>query len=224
MAVMTGIKKLDGILSGGFPQNSVVLLSGGPGTGKTLLSMNFLMEGARKKERCCYITLNEEKEEILKACSGIKSLSDVTKYVDKNLAIEYIPMGRSNINIKRFMDIISNYPKVDRIVIDNVNKLLMFSTSKTEYRSYLVELVRKLKDTQCSLLICETTDEANLDSGGYESFECDGVVQLLFMDLEEKPMRSLIVHKMRYTSFSPRIPHEVKLDASGISLSETKVI
>jgi circadian clock protein KaiC len=224
MKVSTGMKKLDAIVSGGFPENSVVLVSGGPGCGKTLFSLNFLLEGARKGERCCYITLSEDKEELLKACDSIKTLRDVNKYIDKNFVIEHIPMGRSNINIKRFVDIISDYPRVDRVVIDNVNKLLMFSASKTEYRSYLSELVKKLKSTKCSLMICETASDDKLDSGGDESFECDGVVQLMFLDLEEKPMRAILVHKLRYTQFDPKVPHEFRVSEAGLDVTETKVM
>ncbi len=224
MKVTTGLKKFDKVISGGFPENSVVLLSGGPGTGKTLFSLKFLLEGAIKGERCCYITLSEDRKELLKACDSVRSLGAVRKYIDKNLAIEYIPMGRNNINIKRFMDIISNYPHVDRIVVDNVNKLLMFSEGPTEYRSYLIDLVRKLKNTRCSLLVCETPDDDLLDSGSNESFECDGVVQIVFLDLEEKPMRALIVHKMRYTNFEPKLPHEMRIDDKDMELTETKVI
>jgi len=79
MRVTTGIKKLDAVLSGGFPENSLVLLSGGPGTGKTLLGLKFILEGAKKGEKCCYITLNESRDELLKACQPIKSLQDVKK-------------------------------------------------------------------------------------------------------------------------------------------------
>ena len=84
-------------------------------------------------------------------------------------------MGQSNISIKRFVDILSSYPSIDRIVVDNVNKLLIFSESEKSYRSYLIDLIKSLKKTKCSLIICETGDEGRLDSSGFESFECDGV-------------------------------------------------
>jgi circadian clock protein KaiC len=224
MRVSTGLKKLDGMLGGGFPKNSVVLLSGGPGSGKTLLALKFLLEGARKKEKCCFITLTEDKDELLRACDSVKSLRNIRKYLDKNLAIEYIPMGQSKVNMKRFVDIVANYPEVDRIVIDNVNKLLMFSENKKSYRAYLIELIKTLKSAQSSLLVCETPDDNDLDSGGDEAFECDGVVQLLFLDLEEKPMRALMVHKLRYTNFDVKLPHELKINNEDIKLTETKVI
>lgn len=224
MRVKTGLKKMDSLLSGGFPENSVILLSGEPGTGKTLLSLKFLLEGAMKGERCCYISLSEDKDELLRACDSVKSLNSVKKYLGKNLAIEHIPMGQSNMTMNKFVDIISKYPKIDRIVIDNVNKLLMFSESKKSYRTYLNELISNLKSARCSLLICETESDEKLDSGGHESFECDGIVQLIFLDLEEHPMRAIIIHKMRYTNFNAKLPHELKVDNKDIRMTETKVI
>lgn len=224
MRVSTGLKKLDSILSGGLPENSVVLLSGGPGTGKTLLALKFLLEGAKRGEKCCYITLCETGDELLRACESVKSLSDVKKYLGKNLAIEYIRMSQSNVGMKRFVDILANYPKIDRIVIDDVNKLLMFSESEKSYRAYLIELISSLKSARASLLLCETENENALDSGGRESFECDGIVQLIFLELEEKPMRALILHKMRYTNFDAKVPHELKIDNNDIRLTETKII
>ncbi len=224
MRVTTGLKKLDSMLAGGFPEKSVILLSGGPGTGKTLLGLKFMLEGSKKGEKCCYITLNENKEELIKACESVKSLNSVKKYMGKNLAIEYIPMAQSNLSMKRFIDIISSYPKIDRIVIDNVNKLLMFSESKKSYRAYFIELINSLKNAKSSLLLCETDSDEKLDSSGHESFECDGVMQLIFLELEEKPMRALVVHKMRYTNFDAKLPHELLIDNKYIRLTETKVI
>lgn len=223
MRVTTGLKKLDTALAGGFPENSVVLLSGGPGTGKTLLALKFLLEGARAGEKCCYITLCESSEEIMRACESVKSLSDAKKYLGKNLAIEPVMMSQSNISMRKFVDILSNYPKIDRIVIDDVNKLLMFSESEKAYRGYLADLVRSLKSARSALLLCETKGDDQLDSGG-EAFECDGIVQIVFLDLEEKPLRALIVHKMRYTNFDAKVPHELKIDNNDIRLTESKVI
>ena len=88
--ITTGIKTLDSIIDGGFPENSTILISGSPGSGKTLFSLNFLLEGARKNERCCYISLSETKDELIKACEGIKQLNEVKKHLGKTLAIEHI--------------------------------------------------------------------------------------------------------------------------------------
>ncbi len=220
--IKTGIARLDTLLKGGYPERSTILLSGGPGSGKTLLAMKFLMEGVANGERCCYVSLNEDRDELMRACQGIKSLSGFKEYLGKNFAIEHIPIGE-NITMKKFIDIIASYPKIDRLVIDNVNKLLIFAESKRAYRIHLSEMVKHLKPTGCTLLVCETRG-GETDTGNGESFECDGVVHLSFLDLDEKPMRTLSIHKMRYTSFDPRIPHQMIISDADIKLGGTKVI
>ena len=224
MKVSTGMGRLDKLLGGGLPSNSVVLLSGGPGSGKTLFSLKYILDGARKGEKCCFITMNEDKDGVIRACKSIKGLSDIEKYAGKNLAIEYIPMSQSNISVQKFSEIITKYPQLDRVVIDNVNKLLMFSESEKSYRAYLVEIVSTLRNMKSSLLLCETDGEKSLDSGNFESYEADGVIQLMFLDLEEKPIRSLLVHKMRFTSFEPKVLHELKIDKNDVDIGEHKFL
>jgi circadian clock protein KaiC len=221
--ITTGLPRLDKILGGGFPDKTAILLSGGPGTGKTLFGMNFLLEGARKGEKCCYVTLNETSEEIVRASKSIEKLKDAEKFLGKNLAIEYIALGESNMTIKRFVTLMSEYPKLDRIAIDNANKMFMFSDSKKSYRIHFSEMLKYLKNIGCSLILCETESDA-MDSGNGEAYECDGVIQLSFLELEEKPMRSLTVHKLRYSSFDAKVPHELVIDGTGLKLGETKVI
>ncbi len=220
--IKTGIKGLDKSMVGGFPSKTSILLSGGPGTGKTLLGLKFLLEGAKSGEKCCYVTLNEEKDELLRACGMIESLRGVKKYLGKNLIIEHLSMDES-MTMKRFVSTISSYPDIDRLVIDNVNKLLMFSDNGRSYRSHFSELISYLKRMGCTMLICETEGD-KIDTGHSEAFECDGVVNLSFLELEEKPMRTLEIHKMRYSSFEPKVPNELIIDGKDIRMGSTKVI
>ena len=62
--VITGVKGLDTILSGGLPQGRLYLLEGPPGSGKTTLSLQFLLQGLKQGERCLYVTLSETAEEL----------------------------------------------------------------------------------------------------------------------------------------------------------------
>src|SRR5690606_28319864 len=64
MLASTGIRGLDEILSGGFTTGHVFLLEGTPGTGKTTIALDFLLEGSKAGERCLYITLSETEEEL----------------------------------------------------------------------------------------------------------------------------------------------------------------
>jgi len=221
--IRTGIAKLDNILRGGFPENTVVLLSGGPGSGKTLFGLNFLINGIDDKTRCCYISFNESKDELLRACSGIESLKSVKKILDKNLAIISLNLGEE-IDVDKFIDIISSYPKLDKLVMDNINKLLMFSEDRKDYRINLYKLVKFLKErVKCSILICETKNDG-IDSGNGEGFECDGIIKLLFSEFEERPVRTLEIHKMRYTSFAPKISHEFVINDKELDITETRIL
>ena len=61
----TGITQLDTLIEGGLPQGRSYLLAGEPGTGKTIFSLQFLLEGLRSKQKCLYIAIDEKPEEII---------------------------------------------------------------------------------------------------------------------------------------------------------------
>ncbi len=60
----SGVEGLDDILSGGFPRDCFFLIQGDPGSGKTTLALQFLLEGLRRGENGFYITLSETKREL----------------------------------------------------------------------------------------------------------------------------------------------------------------
>ena len=66
----TGVPGFDKILGGGLPRKRVYLAQGEPGTGKTTLGLQFLLEGAKQGESTLLITLSETKEEIYAVASG----------------------------------------------------------------------------------------------------------------------------------------------------------
>src|SRR5205085_8111174 len=62
--VSTGVEGLDNVLSGGLPRNHIYLLEGNPGTGKTTIALQLLLEGRRRGETGLYITLSETRAEL----------------------------------------------------------------------------------------------------------------------------------------------------------------
>ena len=223
MRITTGIDGLDKLIEGGFPEKTAILLSGGPGSGKTLLGMNFLLDGAQKGEKCCYVSLSENESELKRAAGSIDSLKSASKYMEKNLIFKHMNIGY-DLNVKSFLETISEYPKMDRIVIDNVNKLLMFADTKKMYRMVLADLIKHLKEkVSCTLILCES-DGDSIDTGNGEAFECDGALHLSFLELEEKPMRILRIQKLRYTDFEPHVARNIVISKKDIRMGRTSVI
>ena len=64
--ISTGISELDTLLSGGLPNNSITLVSGSPGSGKTILCYHYLWEGLNSGEKCLFITSDERISNVLK--------------------------------------------------------------------------------------------------------------------------------------------------------------
>ena len=71
--VRTGIGGLDNILSGGLPNGHLFVAEGEPGTGKTTLGLQYLMEGAIRGEKVMYVTLSESKLELEGVARQIRS-------------------------------------------------------------------------------------------------------------------------------------------------------
>src|SRR3989344_7177047 len=91
--IKTGVPGLDKVFKGGVRAGSSVLLSGGPGTGKTIFTMHFLLEGLKNKESCMYI-LYDTKNKFLDYADSLGL--DLRKYYDNGLftIIEQPVVGR----------------------------------------------------------------------------------------------------------------------------------
>src|SRR3954471_18141003 len=66
----TGIDGLDDVLEGGLPAGHLYLIEGEPGTGKTTLALQFLLEGVKRGETVLYVTLSETKQELINVAAS----------------------------------------------------------------------------------------------------------------------------------------------------------
>lgn len=144
----TGVKGLDEVLVGGLPRNYLYLLQGKPGTGKTTLALQFLLDGARTGERSLYITFSETKAELLAVArshdwdlSGLDIL-EFSTFVTKNAAeTQNTLFHPSEIELNKVIGILFDQIKLinpDRIVFDSVSELRLLSDSSLRYRRQML--------------------------------------------------------------------------------------
>ena len=141
----TGIPRLDELLGGGLLTRSVTLVSGSPGTGKTTLGIQFLLEGAKRKQRGIFVTLEEGPAQILASASAL-ALS-LREAVDAGL-ITILYLSRSSVRAGQFASLLADSiqsHKAQRVVLDSASHFVTFGVDENELRQLLYGLVRRLK-------------------------------------------------------------------------------
>jgi circadian clock protein KaiC len=144
----TGIHGLDDILRGGLPKNQIYLVQGKPGTGKTTLAMQFLLEGLKQKEKCLYITFSETKSELETVAQShewdltglsILELSTISENIGSELRNTLF--HPSELELNRVIEILLNKVKEvnpTRIVIDSVSELRLLAETSHKYRRQML--------------------------------------------------------------------------------------
>ena len=141
----TGILRLDELLGGGLLTRSVTLVSGSTGTGKTTLGMQFLLEGAKRKQRGIFVTLEEGPAQILASASAL-ALS-LREAVDAGLVI-ILYLSRSTVRAGQFASLLTESiqsHKAQRVVLDSASHFVTYGVDEDELRQLLYGLVRRLK-------------------------------------------------------------------------------
>ena len=160
----TGIEGLDDVLGGGLPAGRLYLLEGDPGTGKTTLAIQFLLEGRRAGEREVFITLSESGPELhASAASHGWSLDDIhiREYVAKadtlsNGPVTMFPPSEVELleTVQRvFRDIDALNP--DRVVIDSLSEIRLLAQDSFRYRRELLELKEFFLERRCTVLLLD---------------------------------------------------------------------
>lgn len=237
--VETGIPGLDEMLEGGFPRGYTMLISGGPGTGKSTLAMQFLINGVARGEAGIYVTFEERPRDIIRNfsqygwdLSKIFIIGIVTKkssfvppadYVDEirqgGNYREYIP---KKFSIDLMRDVIVEEVKkrnAKRIAIDSLPALALHFDSNTKIREEILGLVNMLSELDCtSLILTEMPMEGRgVSRYGIEEFLVHGVIALYNIRKGSERVRGLEVLKMRGTRHSKKICL-MEIGASGIEV------
>jgi circadian clock protein KaiC len=219
--VTTGIKGLDVLLRGGLPKGSTTLVSGTPGSGKTILSMQFLVNGyLQAKEKGFYISLEEDVDRMENYMS--KAFGWPIRELRKK---GNLIMLRSDVyDFEKFKDLIETTVEkngIERVVIDPITVISLFFEKPLEIRRSLLELDRMLKKLNCtSILTCEIPEGTNaISSFGIEEFTSDGIIILTY---KIGAPRGIVIRKMRLVDHDKEIhPFEIK-EGKGIVVYPTE--
>lgn len=171
--VSTGIAELDNILGGGLTKHRAYLLEGTPGSGKTTIALQFLLEGARSGERGLYITLSETAAELREvARSHNWTLQDIELFELVNadgldpeseqsiLEPSEVELGET---IQGVMECVDRL-RPSRVVFDSLSEMRLLAQNSLRYRRQILALKQYFSTRQCTVLMLDdrSSDPADL--------------------------------------------------------------
>ncbi|HKE41123.1 MAG TPA: ATPase domain-containing protein [Casimicrobiaceae bacterium] len=222
----TGISGLDDILRGGFTQSRIYLIEGVPGSGKTTLAMQFLLEGVRLGEPVLYVTLSETAQELREvADSHGWSLDGVTmrELVPSEESLrpddQYTMFHPSEMELgETTKAILADVEaiKPTRAVFDSLSELRLLAGNPLRYRRQILALKQFFAGRQCTVLLLD--DMTSTDHDLQVQSIAHGVIRLEQMYPEYgADRRRLLVVKYRGVGFRGGY-HDFSIQRGGIEV------
>jgi len=214
--ISSGIPGLDSILGGGIPRNSINIIMGLPGTGKTILAEKIIFSNASHERPALYLgTVSEPVDKMLRYLQGFE-------YYDESLigdAVIYADLSdtlrREGVSalVQEVVRLLKEH-KPAFVVIDSFKTLHAFATSEKEFRKALSEFMTTLSSLAitCFLVGEYSTDEI---ASMPEFAIADGVIELVLQKVGVKDARYLRVMKERGSSFLGG-EHAFKISSAGL--------
>ena len=234
----TGIAGLDEILDGGIPTGRVVLVLGGPGVGKTVLSTQFLVNGIKTyRENAVFVSLDESRQhyysEMEKFGWNLDQLEKENKFAFVDASpIRSIPgevrigkttIGKRDFSMLSLIEAIRTAVKgIDarRVAIDPIASLVFQYPDPVERRNAVLDLMEAMVGTGATCMISSESRMSGLGKERevqLEEYLAHGVVMLQTLQVGRALVRVLQVEKMRETPVDMQ-PHPYKIAGTGIEV------
>jgi circadian clock protein KaiC len=225
--VATGIQGLDEITAGGLPRGRPTLVCGGPGCGKTLFGLQFLIDGAERGEAGVFVAFEETEDDLIKNVRSLgHDLSDLV--ARKRLAIEYIRVERAEIEETGEYDLEALFIRIDhalrsirarRIVLDTIESLFAGLTNAGVLRAELRRLFAWLKDRGITAVITgeRGTGTRTFTRQGLEEYVSDCVIALDHRVTDQISTRRMRIVKYRGSKHGTN-EYPFLIDQHGISV------
>src|SRR6185503_7833576 len=161
----SGVEGLDDILSGGLPRDCFYLIQGDPGSGKTTLALQFLLEGVRCGESVFYVTLSETREELLKVTRShgwslgglplleLSSIEQLLRPEEQTTVFRPSEIDLNKVS-KLLIDEVSKR-RPARIVFDSLSEFRLLAETALRYRRELLNLKRHFAQTGSTVLLLD---------------------------------------------------------------------
>jgi circadian clock protein KaiC len=205
----TGIDGFDEITDGGLPQGRPTLICGGPGSGKTLFGMEFLVRGATEfNEPGVFMSFEEKDTDLVENFSSLGFDLDDLVALNK-LALDYVHIERSEILETGEFDLEGLFVRLGfaidsigakRVVLDTIEALFSGFPNEGILRSEIRRLFRWLKDRDVTAVITCEQGKGTLTRHGLEEYVSDCVILLDHRMIEQVATRRLRVVKYRGTT------------------------
>ncbi|HUB79190.1 MAG TPA: ATPase domain-containing protein [Bryobacteraceae bacterium] len=220
----TGIDGLDDVLSGGLPASHMFLVEGEPGSGKTTLGLQFLLEGAANGEKVLYITLSETEKEIRQVARShgwkMDNLS-IVEFTPKEDSLrpedQYSAFHPAEIELQdTTQSILQEVARVQpqRVVFDSLSEIRLLSRDQLRYRRQILALKHFFSTRSCTvMLLDDLTGEA--DDQQLRTL-AHGVLKMEMKPLEYGlTRRRLRVVKLRGSAFREGY-HDYRIVTGGV--------
>ena len=210
--VTTGIEGLDALIEGGLIKGRSFLVAGEPGTGKTLLSLQYILDGIKKGEKGVYVSIDEKPAHLIEDAASIGW--DLKKHIDNgDLQIldvsNYFSEARlgkeGKINVSTITTELNKHVKklgAKRLVIDPIAPLISKHELLYEIQEYIRCLIFMIEElTECTTLFTShiPVGSSKMSRYGMEEFIVSGIILLRIVKPTNKYVRTLFVRKMRST-------------------------
>jgi circadian clock protein KaiC len=218
--VSTGVTGLDAMLGGGLPRASTSVVQGGTGTGKTLLGLQFLLEGARRGEAGILFMLEETPGQMR---SFAKSLGWDLRLLEESglLTLRYV--SPVELSPDRFLDQARH--EVERLavrhaVLDSLTSMALGVPSERRFKELVYALAKDFHargiNLQMNLEVADLLGAGQLSGHGV-SFAADNVIQLKYVEIEGRLERGISVLKARGVKHATDV-RRLRVDEGGVQV------
>jgi len=220
--IKSGIKGLDNILKGGFKEKSSVLITGAPGTGKSILCLQYAYEGIKNNESVLFVATEEFKDSIL---DYAKTLGLNELLTSKNFHI--IERTDTKSQIRTLTDPIKlvKQKKIKRLVFDSITFFdYLYFKNEIEYRTALLDFLAQMKEAGVTTLMTSQKNTLDIDKIKYpvQDFLFDGVIVLTRIRKGSSFERVIHITKMRGQDHSLDI-FPISIGKGGIEIHNNEL-